>query len=387
MMLPPIPKPAKLSALSPTLYEDLLLCRARAVWRAFGSRDATPENPAALLGTCFHEVLAAAQTGRLKHQSENQEEIAEAARQLFDQIAAEKLSRAGAVFRAKFATRERLPRYYLRREEAAQLARQVAISYVVSPATTPPVTNVPRSVERRLQSKDGLLYGRPDVVDAEAGEVKDYKTRRVKEEQADKLDESEARQLRLYAYLANENGWRINRGVIVLASGQELPLPLNAQQINAEADDARATLAAFNQRVNEQTTFAELASPSPAHCRDCPCRMVCDPFWQQSQADWGDGRWAHVEGRVAEVKEANLQGTKLLTLALQTVTGTIQAEEILIEHLPEQWLSGCPNMESLTGLRLRIINARISPDDAFCLSVDRVKTEVWLTDNSSAPSP
>ena len=172
MTLPRPPKPARLTRLSPTIYEALRVCRAKAAWLAFGEQGALPGNSFALLGSCFHAVAAAAQKGQLRAADGN---VTAAARQMFDAEAGQRYTSAHKALKAKYSAKERLPFYYARREAAAVLARMICAEAVdASPAAhkTPA-----RLIEKSLQSKDGLLYGRPDLLNLGKGEVVDYKTR------------------------------------------------------------------------------------------------------------------------------------------------------------------------------------------------------------------
>jgi hypothetical protein len=381
MTLPPIPTLQTLKDLTPTIYQELQVCQARAAWAAFGQRDALPASPAALLGICFHEVLAAAQLGQLPLADNTPED---AARQRFAECAEARWQQAHAVFRAKFPAPERMPNYYLRREEVALLASRLA--QPATPARAFGSNRQPRSgplIETDMRSADGLLRGRPDVVDDAQGLVQDYKTRRISPEQPLEPTEAEVRQLRLYAYLANENGGRVKRGAIVLPNGTELEVTLSAEDCAREAQQARAALAAFNAAIQAKTTFAALAAPSAEACDHCPCRMLCEPYWRQAQEAWRRGPWVNIRGRIASAETAHLQGTPLLTLQISAVTGTLQADQIAIEHLPQAWFPALADVAALAGQEVCAINLKCSEDEPMRLSVDRFKTEVWL----SQPAP
>jgi PD-(D/E)XK nuclease superfamily protein len=376
-VLPHPPKPAQLPRLSPTLYEALRVCRARAAWLAFGERETLPGSPFAILGSCFHAVAAAAQKGQLPVVDGS---VAAAARQMFDAQAEQRFALAHKVLKAKYGAKERLPYYYVRREAAIILASMICDE---SADVTLPTQRAPaRFIEKPLQSKDGFLYGRPDLIDTATGKVVDYKTRREADVGAEEISEQERRQLHLYAHLADENGWRVRRGVIVLASGAKLEIEIDANEARREAQMVREQLAAYNAAVNNKTTFAELANPSEENCRSCPCMVICEAFWQKAEAAWRDKLGVQVQGRVASTPLAvNVQGMNIITLHLMEAVGTLEcSKEVVLEQVPEIWVMGTEEVRFECGALVKIINAReaAGTEERIILRADRAGTEVWV---------
>jgi hypothetical protein len=370
------PKPAQLSRLSPSIYEALRVCRAKAAWLAFGERVALPGNPFAILGSCFHAVAEAAQKGLLRVADGN---VTDAARKMFDDEAEQRYAEAHKALKAKYSDKERLPFYYARREAAAILARTLFDEAVEAP---PSMHKTPaRLIEKTLKSKDGLLRGRPDLLNIGTGEVVDYKTRREASGEAEAITEQERRQLHLYAHLAAENGWPIHRGVILLASGTRLEMEIDAQEAQQEAQQARRELAAYNAAVIENTTFTELANPSEENCRRCPCMVVCEAFWHKAEPAWRDKIGIQVQGRLADTPSASLPGTNFIALQLVETTGTAErGKEIVLEQMPETWLQGSQEIGLEKGTLIKIINAResASTEEKVILRADRADTEVWV---------
>jgi hypothetical protein len=375
MTLPDPPKPARLTRLSPTVYEALRVCRAKAAWLAFGEQGALPGNSFAILGSCFHAVAAAAQKGQLRAADGN---VTTAARQMFDAEAEERYAEAHKALKAKYSAKERLPFYYARREAAAVLARTICHEAVEA---SPAAHRMPaRLIEKSLQSKDGLLHGRPDLLSIWAGEVVDYKTRREVSSEAEQITEQEQRQLRLYAHLAAENGWPIQRGVILLASGTRLEMEIDAQEAQREAQQAREELAAYNAAMNRNTTFTELTNPSADNCRRCQCMVVCEPFWQKAEPDWREKTGIQVQGRLADTPSSSILGTNFIALHLTETAGTAdRCKEIVLEQMPETWLLGGEETRLEKGVLIKIINAResASTEEKVILRADRADTEVW----------
>jgi PD-(D/E)XK nuclease superfamily protein len=375
MTLPHPPKPAQLSKLSPSIYEALRVCRAKAAWLAFGERGALPGNSFAMLGLCFHKVAAAAQKGQLRAPNGN---VMAAARQMFDAEADRRYAEAHKALKAKYSAKERLPFYYARREAAAVLARTIcddAVEAAPSAHRTPA-----RLIEKSLQSKDGLLYGRPDLLNIGSGEVVDYKTRREASSETEVITEQERRQLHLYAHLAAESGWPIQRGVILLASGTKLEMEIDVHEAKREAQQARKELAAYNSALSKNTTFTDLANPSAENCRRCQCMVVCEPFWQKAEPDWREKTGIQVQGHLADTPSSSIPGTNFIALHLTETTGTAdRGKEIVLEQMPEPWLLGPEEIRLEKGALIKIINAResASTEEKVILRADRADTEVW----------
>jgi CRISPR/Cas system-associated exonuclease Cas4 (RecB family) len=362
------------------MYEDARVCKARLAWRAFGDNGALPGSPARILGICVHEVASAVQSNRLGVNANN---IEDEARSYFDAKAEELFAQAHETFRVKFGVKERLPYYYLRREEAAALTRSLAVRTEGGGARSskPSSSFGSRSVEKSLSSKDGLLYGRPDVVDAASREVVDIKTR----SESDEVRENEIRQLRLYAHLARENGIEVERGAILLSNGKRLEIKIAAVEVQREAHSAVAALQSYNEAVSVNTTFEEIASPSAENCRYCPCKVLCEAFWRAADPSWGEEAVGnHIQGTIAAVSESNLQGVNLIALHLQDASGTVVSAggEVVLEQMPMEWLAQSQNVSQAEGKLVRIINAKISVSspEQTVLRADRVSTEVWVLD-------
>jgi hypothetical protein len=378
MTFPRPPKPTKLTRLSPSTYEAARRCNARAAWLAFGDRAALPGSPAAILGLCFHKVAAAAQAGRLQ----TGDGVESAARSLFDTAAEEIFAKSHEAFKVKFGVKERLPCYYLRREESVALARTLS-SDEPSPSNRSGSSQLShtKGIEQNFQSKDGLLYGRPDLIDAAAGEVVDYKTRRESLDGPEEVTDQELRQLRLYAHLAADNGFRIQRGAIVLADGRRLTVELNVEEIRREACSAATVLESYNAAVDGRTTFEAIASPSAENCRYCPCMVLCEAFWKRAEPAWQEHIGTQVQGKLISISTAIVQGVNLITLQLECAGGTIaKSVEVILEQVPEEWLLGGLKSPPSQGDIVRIINARaaVSTPERTVLRADRAATETWL---------
>ncbi|MHB1498514.1 MAG: hypothetical protein ACYCXN_11475, partial [Acidimicrobiales bacterium] len=65
MLTPNEPTPQAVQSISPSFYEALLGCPARAAWYISGTSGDLAPHPSALLGTCFHGVMEALQKGQI----------------------------------------------------------------------------------------------------------------------------------------------------------------------------------------------------------------------------------------------------------------------------------------------------------------------------------
>jgi len=371
VLVPDPPVPAPIERISPTLYETLLGCPARAAWSAHGRRDALAPHPLALLGTCFHGVMEAVQKGRI---SGNADECQAAARDSFDVLAARIHEDAHPLLKVKFPSPEKLPYYNLFRERAAVLAGE----YCVRASDRDGLGSDGQGAvaEQRFTSSDGLIVGRPDLIDLRSSEVIDYKTGIASEDDW-RVSEREARQLNLYVYLASEAGLSLSRGTIIRGNGETATIDIAPAAAEAEAQNARDALAAYNASL-EGRTFYELARPAPDNCRMCPCIPMCEPFWAAADATWQVDCGVHVEGTVVAVEQSTMQATALVSLEVEASRGTVGAATVSVEQVPLLWVTADGDREPRVGDVIRIVDARLtSLEDPVVVRADRIMTAVW----------
>lgn len=377
MRLPAAPDVKPLKQISPSIYEALLRCRARAAWAAFGDRRTVPQHPKAVLGVCLHAVVEEARKGSLS--GKDGDVRLAAAREAFDARAALLYKEAHPLLRAKFSAPERLPYYNLYRERAAMEAALSADRIeraAAAAASAGPACPASVHAERKLVSQDGLLVGRPDLIDVVAGEVVDYKTGISFEEAPDAVSPSEGRQLRLYAHLAHENGISVSRAVIARADGRRASIDVSKAEADAEGQKVRQLLAQYNAEAGP--AFQDAAQASPEACRFCACIPFCEAFWQAASPSWSEQCGVQLEGQVESVDEATIQGMRLMTLRVRVRRGTVAAEEACVEHLPVAWTtcegSPAPQREDV----VRVVHAHRAGKDAPALiRLDRAATSVW----------
>lgn len=369
-MLVPTPPPiASIERISPTVYEAARRCVARASWAVAGSHARVPPPPRALLGIGAHAIFERARRADL--QGGTQEEWKRAADAAFDEKVGILFAEAHPLLRAKFETVEHIPYFHIYRARTALIAATLAaVAGRRSAASRQAASRRRTHIESLLTSRDGRIAGRPDVVDADAGTVVDYKTARV--EDPHRVSDSEGRQLRLYAYLAAENGIEIGRGEIERADRVRAAIDIPQRDAEVEGQRAREALNEYSRHVNRP--FAEAASPSADTCRYCPCIPFCPAFWEKSTPDWAVDCGTHLEGTVE-----SLDGDSLLSLQVNVSRGTTGPGSVAITRLSKNWLAVGEAELPCPGDLVRVTDARPT-DDTTSLSVlraDREMTAVW----------
>lgn len=381
MLVPNPPNVRTLQQISPSIYEALLRCKARGAWSAFGDGNSLPQHPKALLGTCFHSVVEEAHKGRLTGLDEQR--ILATARDLFDARAGSLYERAHPLLRIKFNSPERLPYYNLYRERACLEASSIAQRVDEARSLNSEITRSPRFyAEKRLVSSDGLLVGRPDLIEADAGEIVDYKIGETWDESSDAISEPEGRQLRLYVHLALDNGIGASRVVIARANGSRPSIDVSKDDADIEGRKARELLSEFNMNVGAE--FQDLAEPSVENCTFCPCIPLCERFWMSASPGWAERCGIHFEGRVRSVEESTVQGIRLMTLGVEVQRGTLVAGQAFLEQVPEMWITADGAPVPREGEVLRVVNGRVAGDTSpRVIRADRTSTSVWTIGSPS----
>jgi hypothetical protein len=374
MLVPTPPTIKPLQRISPMLYETALKCIARTAWLATGDRRSLPAHPRALLGIALHAVLERARAvGILGDNTEHQR--TEAAR-IFDEKMEELFAVAHPLLHAKFESRERLPFYNLYQARAAQIALDTVAGSARSDASQAkgvPASRPNRSVEAPLISKDQRIGGRPDVVDAASATVTDYKGGDPLE--SGEISENEARQLRLYAFLANEHGIPIRRGVIERADRTRVELRISPADAVEESTRAIAALDKYNSYAGKP--FVSAASPSPENCRLCPCIAFCEAFWQNAGASWAAQCGTHIEGVVEAIDQGE---DALLSIRLHVTRGTGLLGSGILTRLSRDWLNFGGSEAPIPGQTVRITDATYVNETAqpAIFGADRKTTAVWI---------
>lgn len=371
-----IPTPTqiqKLNRITPTIYEAALKCHARASWAARTESAEVPRHPRALLGLAAHMVLEGARRGTVEG-GENSERR-KAAGRLFDTTMEELFRKAHPLLLAKFGSHLRLPYYYLQRERTALMAAELAGA--CRPTGDNATTSAPslrRVVESMLQSRDGKVAGRPDVLDGATGMVVDYKTGLKPTE--GNLTDAEHRQLKLYAFLGMENGIQVRKGRVIRSDRSHAEVIISDVEAGAEATRARAVLDEHSHLAGRQ--FVEAATPSPEACRFCPCIPFCDAFWNEANETWASESGWHAEGEVTGV-----QGDSLLSIDIVLHRGTLPRGAAVVTRLSDRWLTFDGSRRPVPGETIRVTNVLYVEEsiEPVILRADRISTAVWSVDH------
>lgn len=329
MIVPEPPAVSRIASISPTVHEAATRCLARASWSASGDACAVPPNPRALLGIAVHAVLARA--ARIGIASADEDGRVQEAAGIFDEEMTALFRDTHPLVRAKFGTPDRIPFHNLYRARAAFIASRSSrtSSRFPSRPSQPQARQRSRLAEETFATRDGKITGRPDLVDVESALVVDYKTGSVTDPTTP--TESEARQLRLYAHLAAENGVAVRTGAIERPDGTRAEIAISGEEADEEGRRAREALDGINRLSG--SPFEAAAQPSAGSCRHCPCIPFCPAFWNESDPSWSSECGTHVEGVVE-----SLAGSSLVSMRIDVARGTGPRGPAVVSRLSEGWL-------------------------------------------------
>lgn len=369
MFVPRPPAIKKLDRISPTIYEAAIKCTSRAAWLASGDRKLLPSHPRALLGTGVHAVLERARSGAIAGATEDARRAG--AEQIFDERMRNLFLASHPLLHAKFEGPQRLPFYYLYRARVAQMA--VDMTAEMGRRATQSAGHVGGAglaVETVLVSKDGRVSGRADVLDVSNETVIDYKTGAPGDSST--VTESEVRQLRLYAFLASENGIAIRRGVIERVDRTRAEVLISPEQSAEEGRQALAVLDEYNSHAGR--SFESGTAPSQDACRFCPCIPFCEAFWRRAEVEWSAQCGTQVEGVVEGV-----EGGALVSMNLNVTRGTGARGPGVITRLSREWLSFAGQDVPRSQQTVRVTNAGYigESSEPAIFRADRIATAVW----------
>lgn len=375
MKIPQIPTVKAIPHFTPSLYEAALCCKARAIWSAFGDRNALPQSSNAMLGSCFHKVLELANKGQFP---QDKKACYDTARQVFEEQVEFQYQNAHPLLKSKFRSINRLPYYYLFRERAAVHAVDIALQK--QPSTSQGISKSSGGAEVSLVSRDGLIKGRPDYINIAESEVIDYKSGTKAEVVETELSGSEIRQLRLYAHLCLENDIQIYKGIIVRGNNQHATLMIANEDARTEGAAARVLLAELNAAAARQT-FKEMAEPSPENCKGCSCIPLCEAFWEQATPAWANECGLHLEAEVIEPPSPSINSAaRVITLETNALQGTFSPAQVTIQQIPENWLMLDGEKIPEVGDIVRLVNGRSTNSaSSSVFLVDRFTTSIWIT--------
>ena len=368
------PAIAKIERISPTIYEAALKCVARASWEASGDRHRVPAQPRALLGIAAHSVFEHARGVGLH--GETSEERTKAAEYLFAETVKTLFGKTHPLIRAKFETHEHIPYFNIYRARTGQQAARMEARRRYAGDTTEQDTGAPHTlVESTLVSKDERVIGRPDVIDAHNGTIIEYKTGAAPD--GETPTDSERRQLKLYAFVARENGIVVRKGIIERTNGNRDEVDISQTEAETEGKRAREMLDEFNRHAGR--SFSEAATPTGEDCRYCPCISFCPAFWEAAEPDWEAECGVQVEGAVEAVEVSSL-----VSIHLKASRGSGPRGQTVVTKLSRNWLALNEMDLPCTGEIVRVTDGTCVPDTASPveLRADRDMTAVWRVQSS-----
>jgi hypothetical protein len=156
-----------------------------------------------------------------------------------------------------------------------------------------------------MQSGDGLIKGKPDLVEKRNGKwvLLDYKSGSVHEEDEEsgrqQIKDDYRLQLQLYAYLIREaKGICVSKALLRTLDGVEHEVAVDEASVQLAGTEARLLLSEFNSGVKGHEDPFDLAKPMPNirdqkifGCAGCQFRPLC-PSYRDFEKTVGSGeRW------------------------------------------------------------------------------------------------
>lgn len=208
------------------------------------------------------------------------------------------------------------------------------------------------------------------MIDAKNETAVDYKTESALDSR--QLTDNGARQLKVYAYLAMENGIPIGTGVVERGNRIRAQIRILTKDAEDESRRARETLGELNRFAGRRCVDG--ASPSPKACRRCPCIPFCPAFWEASIPSWEDEGGIQLEGVVESIESG-----ALMSLYLNVDRGTGTRGLGVVSRLSKRWIGIGRSSFPQPGRTVRLTDARKtnrtgSPTE---FRVDRAATAVW----------
>jgi len=135
-------------------------------------------------------------------------------------------------------------------------------------------------VERDLESKDGVLFGRPDLfrIQGSHASLKEYKTGTIRDEKG-KVRPAYLDQITLYAALIFDN-YEVETVAASLDSlgGDRHETEISRKQAQELCERVRRVVTEVNDRARSAQSFAELGQTSQDGCNQCALQPICTSF-------------------------------------------------------------------------------------------------------------
>jgi hypothetical protein len=307
------PPSARVERISPTSFEVMASCRLRF---SFGQQNkgSFSGTPATRLGTICHVVLdAAIQRGVYLRESWHSDlEVLWA-----DAVAAEE---ARAVEGGVTTPAIAWPGFQIKRARLLQVAKHMRDLITALPPDAILLTEHP------MTTRDGRLYGRPDlVIRGDIHKIIDYKSGGVTDEDG-KPRAAYVNQLQLYALLEfiDSGTWPQTAHLFPL-HGAPVEIDVDPDACINRGREAVELLDSFNSRVPDP----QPATPAPASCRWCQYTTICADFWTTCDESWSTEVVA-AAGVVVQAFTTPLGGT---TVEIEATMGSVKVGPTVIKQI------------------------------------------------------
>lgn len=296
----------RLESVSPSRYGMLnawkegRICALQLLWRG---RAPLASYPAAKLGDVVHRMLdrLPASAGETEAKAAWKEALEHTESRLNDNW----------VTRGLLPLPRTVKRYALKRILAIRsILRSVSVSKSACSAGGQATT----MREEDIQSADGLLQGRADLIEKRNGEwvLVDYKSGEVHEDDDEsgvqRIKEEYALQLRLYTHLIREaKGIIISKAILRTLDGREHEVAVDEARVLQTGAEARSLLTEFNSEIQRHASPLHLAKPMAASwergvfgCAGClfrplcPAYISCEKKLEQAGERWPRDAWGMV---------------------------------------------------------------------------------------------
>jgi hypothetical protein len=359
---------SRIAATSPTLAEEMRSCSLRAALsRAKSANIYVLGIPKGWLGSAYHQVLQ-----KIAESHPKAEMLDETIEKLWTEAIGTQHRRVLAhPLDRRFDPPISWPGYYVTKASVALRARTLVPVIVPRPIkhegreSSTIEAYIPYR-ERRFTAFAGKLVGRPDVV--RENEIVDFKSGSIVEPTdlhgVDTIKAAYLRQLMIYGFLVHETlGRWPHRGILLPAVGSGVELQLIPQDCQREALAAVELLDTYNGKIAKNASIEEFAAPSPEHCKWCPYKVLCPPFWATASPDWSrliDG--AAVEGAVVDMPK-QIHGGAALAIKVGIRAGSEERRVINIFPLNPEIHEIVETLR--VGELIRVVGLRVRPDGAY----------------------
>jgi hypothetical protein len=348
----------QIKSISPTFVDVLSTCMLKAgLARAQHVSQFTLGNPKAWLGIAYHAVLWEINYfSQLNSTHELEHEIQVLWKHALENQYQRNLNHP---LDYRFGQPESWPGYYLTYSGLVVKIRHLLEENLLTKVSQ--VSGTIRGIrEQEFVAFGGKLKGRPDVVLGE--KIIDYKSGSIFENasqnHSEVIKESYIRQLRLYAFLVNENlGYWPRYGILLPIFGADVEVHLDAQECIQEATRSISLLESYNHFISSNKDPLSLSDPSPRNCKWCPYQIICPAFWQYVQPEWSDNLGEIVIEGVLSDNPRQVMNGNAYVLPVFVVNGFTSGMHLVISPLISSIHSKTHSFKQ--GDRVKIVGLRL----------------------------